>query len=198
VARTYQLKKRAARQEETRRRIIEAAVAVHAEVGPASATVSAIAERAGVERHTYYRHFPDERSLHLACSAHFYEVNPLPDPERWRSVADPDARLRRGLGELYEYYERHDSLIASVIRDTPVHPLTAEITALRLFPQMQAMRDTLAEGLVAGRNRRRVLAALDVALAFDTWRTLVRTNGLRKGEAAKLMARAVVCAARPG
>jgi AcrR family transcriptional regulator len=196
VARTYQLKKRAERQEETRQRIIEAAVALHGEVGPAGTTVSAIAERAGVERHTYYRHFPDERSLHLACSGHFYEVHPLPDPERWRSVADPEARLRRGLGELYEYFAEHEQVIANVLRDLPVHPVTAEIMALRLAPKLEAMRDTLAEGLVAGRNRRRILGSLDVALSFHTWHTLVRLDGLTKGEAAKLMARAVACAAR--
>jgi AcrR family transcriptional regulator len=198
VARTYQLKKRAERQEETRRRIVEAAVAIHGEVGPAGATVSAIAERAGVERHTYYRHFPDERSLHLACSAHFYELNPLPDPEPWRSVTDPEARLRRALGELYGYYADHEPLITNVLRDLPVHPLTAEIAALRLLPRLEAMREALTEGLVAGRNRRRVLASLDVALSFHTWQTLVRMGGLSKGEAAKLMARAVACATAAG
>src|SRR5215218_8885872 len=68
MARKYQLKKRAERQEETRRRIVEATVDLHQTVGPARSSVSAIAERAGVQRHTYYRHFPDERSLYLACS----------------------------------------------------------------------------------------------------------------------------------
>ena len=68
MARTYRLKRRAERQDETRHRIVEAAVALHTTVGPARTTVSAIAERAGVQRHTFYRHFPDERSLGLACS----------------------------------------------------------------------------------------------------------------------------------
>ena len=52
------MKRRAERQKETRRRITEAAVELHKSVGPARTTVSAIAEKAGVQRHTYYAHFP--------------------------------------------------------------------------------------------------------------------------------------------
>src|SRR5688500_16831838 len=113
MARSYELKKRAERQEQTRMRIVEAAVALHGEVGPARTTVSAVAERAGVERHTYSRHFPDERSLLLACSGHFTALNPLPDPARWEAIADPQARLRRGIREVYGYYARHEGLLAN-------------------------------------------------------------------------------------
>jgi AcrR family transcriptional regulator len=190
--------KRAERQEQTRQRIVDAAIELHSTVGPARTTVSAIAERAGVERHTYYRHFPDELSLSLACSGHYTELHPWPDPEAWRRTADPEVRLRRGLGELYDYYARHESLMANIVRDGPVHPVTAEIIALRVDPEIAAMREALAEGLAAGRNRRRLLVAIDVALAFPTWDALVNRNGLRKGEAASLMARTVVCAAGAG
>src|ERR1700704_615036 len=102
--RKYELRKRAERQEETRRRIVEAAIELHGTVGPARTSVSAIAARAGVQRHTYYRHFPDERSLGLACSGLYMERNPLPDPAPWRAIRDPEKRLRRCLGDLYAYY----------------------------------------------------------------------------------------------
>jgi AcrR family transcriptional regulator len=80
MSRTYTLKRRAERQAETRRRIVEAAVDLHSSIGPARTTVSMIAERAGVQRHTFYAHFPDERSLFLACSGLTLERDPLPDP----------------------------------------------------------------------------------------------------------------------
>src|SRR5215831_560871 len=83
--RKYELKQRAAEMADTRRRITEAAVELHGTVGPVRTTVSAIAERAGVQRHTVYRHFPTEDDLYLACSSHFAALNPAPDPESWRS-----------------------------------------------------------------------------------------------------------------
>ena len=86
MTRTYTLKKRAERQDETRRRIIEAAVNLHSSVGPALTTFSMVAEHAGVQRHTLYSHFPDERSLYMACSGLVNERDPLPDAAAWRKT----------------------------------------------------------------------------------------------------------------
>ena len=97
MTRTYTLKRRAEQQAETRRRIVEAAVELHGSVGPALTTFSMVAERAGVQRHTLYAHFPDERSLYLACSGLAMERDPLPDAEPWRAIADRRERLRAGL-----------------------------------------------------------------------------------------------------
>lgn len=58
MTRPYTLKRRAERQDETRRRIVEAAIELHQTIGPAATTVSEIAQRAGVGRVTVYRHFP--------------------------------------------------------------------------------------------------------------------------------------------
>src|SRR3954451_5643804 len=103
--RKYELKKRAERQAETRRRIVEATVQLHQEVGPSKTTISEVAERAGVQRLTVYKHFPDERSLLGACSAHWREHNPPPDPTGWAGIDDPDERLRGALTGLYGFYE---------------------------------------------------------------------------------------------
>ena len=107
MRRTYELKRRAERQDQTRQRIVDAAIALHTTVGPARTTISAIAERAGVQRHTVYSHFPDERTLGLACSGCHVERNPLPDVTVWRGIDDPEGRLRLGLTELYAYYAQH-------------------------------------------------------------------------------------------
>src|SRR6478609_6580060 len=92
MTRTYTLKRRAEQQAETRRRIVEAAVELHGRVGPAATTVSMVAERAGVQRHTFYAHFPDERSLLMACSGLAMERDPAPDAGPWRSIAEPKER----------------------------------------------------------------------------------------------------------
>src|ERR1051326_5965603 len=86
--RPYRQRKRAEDQAATRRRITEAAMELHELIGPAGTTVSAIAERARVQRATVYRHFPDERSLFAACSAHWATLHPAPDPSTWENVAD--------------------------------------------------------------------------------------------------------------
>jgi AcrR family transcriptional regulator len=187
MARKYELKRRAERQEETRRRIVEAAVELHRTKGPARTSLSDIARLAGVQRHTLYRHFPDERSLFLACSGHFADANPRPDPSAWCEIADPEARLRRGLDELYEYYERAGDMLTSVLRDAEVHEITREVNALRAASVMQATRDALAEGFEGPR----ALAALDLALDFRAWRRL-SASGLSRGEIVETMVRAVL------
>ena len=92
--RRYELKERARRREQTRQRIVQAAVDLHTSVGPARTTISAIAERAGVERHTVYAHFPDDRALFRACSRHWDSEHPLPDLELLAAIEDPERRLR--------------------------------------------------------------------------------------------------------
>ena len=60
--RKYELKKRAESQRETHLRIVEATMELHREKGPARTSMSEVARRAGVERRTLYRHFPDPAS----------------------------------------------------------------------------------------------------------------------------------------
>src|SRR3712207_5725621 len=108
--RRYRLRKRADAMDATRRRITEAAVELHGSVGPARTTITAVAERAGVQRQTVYRHFPTEAELFAACSRHFYEAEPWPDVERWRQTAGLEERLASGLDELYAYYERTEAM----------------------------------------------------------------------------------------
>src|SRR5215475_7198247 len=95
--RTYRLKKRADQVAETHRRITEAAIELHGTVGPARTTLSAVAERAGVERRTLYRHFATEADLFVACSTHYFAENPWPDIDAWRAIPDPRERLARAL-----------------------------------------------------------------------------------------------------
>jgi AcrR family transcriptional regulator len=191
VPRRYELKERAERQDRTRQRIVEAAVALHTSIGPARTTVSAIAERAGVQRHTFYRHFPDERSLALACSGLHFKTHPLPDPQAWRSVEDPDARVRLGVGELYRYYERNAGELTPIIRDVEVHPLTQEILTLRFQPAFDAMCQALLDAFKAkGATRRRLEGVLVTLLTFTTWRQL-RAGVRSHAEAVDAAARAI-------
>ena len=190
MTRTYTLKKRAEKQAETRQRIVEAAVDLHSTVGPAATTLSMIAERAGVQRHTLYAHFPDERSLFMACSGHVYEHDPLPDAAAWRGINDRGARLATGLRAVYDWYERNASLMACVMRDREHHALTREIGDLRVAPFVKAWHEVLGAGLSAPQR-----AVLHLALSFHTWRSLVRESGLTQTAGVEAMVQAIEAAA---
>ena len=192
MSRPYTLKRRAERQAETRHRIVEAAVDLHGSIGPAATTLSMIAARAGVQRHTLYAHFPDERSLFLACSGLVMERDPLPDATPWRRIADPGERLRAGLRALYGWYRRNAALAACVLRDAEHHALTREVVDLRMEPSMASYHEVLGAGLNA-----RQAALLRVALSFFTWRTLTGEGGLTPDAAVDAMACAVA-GRRPG
>jgi AcrR family transcriptional regulator len=189
MSRTYTLKKRAEQQAETRRRIVEAAVNLHSSVGPAATTLSMIAERAGVQRHTLYAHFPDERSLSMACSGLVFERDPLPAAAPWRGIADPGERLATGLRAIYDWYERHASLMSCVLRDAEHHALTREIGELRFGPSAMAWHEVLGAKLSA-----RQRALLHLALSFHTWRSLVRESALKQAAAVKTMLQAIEAA----
>jgi AcrR family transcriptional regulator len=185
TGRTYELKQRAERQEETRRRIVAAAIELHTSLGPSRTTVQAIAERAGVTRPTVYAHFPDERSLFAACSGHVRATVPPPDPGAWRAIADPGERLRTVLRDLYRYYERLEPLLANIERDVATMPVVAEMNAYRVR-YLDEVRDfVLAAWPAKGRARRR--RAVGHALDFATWRSLVRRQGCTTAEAVDLM-----------
>jgi AcrR family transcriptional regulator len=187
MKRRYELKERARRQAETRQRIVEATVELHTSVGPAQTTISAIAERAGVERHTVYAHFPDERTLVRACSAHWRGQHPRPDVRRWLELDPPEQRLRGVLADVYAWYEDVESDLGVLLRDAPLVPAHGEAMA----DTVEAARE-LADELARGWPRRKaVRAVIGHALEFETWRSLVRRQGLSRHQAVEAMLRLV-------
>jgi len=183
MTRKYELRRRAERQVETRRRIVDATVALHTSVGPARTTISAIAEQADVERHTVYAHFPDERTLFEACSTHWRELHPLPDSDRWGDIADPRRRLRTAVRDVYAWYELVEHDLAIFSRDAGVHALTAELVDRRELA-IGSHRGVLADGWP---RRKAVQAAIGHALDFETWRSLTRRQGLTRSQAVDVM-----------
>jgi AcrR family transcriptional regulator len=183
------MKARADAQERTRRRITESAVELHGTLGPSRTSMSAVAAHAGVRRSTLYRHFPDEAALFVACSSHWASQHPLPDLEEWAAVRDPDERLHEALTELYAYYDRAEPMLSNLLRDLDLVDAVRSQFAMFLN-YMEAARATLMKGRrVRGAAARRSRAAVGHALAFTTWRSLVREQGCALEEAVDLMCR---------
>ena len=186
MSRSYTLKKRAEQQAETRQRIVDAAIQLHTEIGPAKTTFSMVAEKAGVQRHTLYAHFPDERALVMACSGHMQEQSPPPDAEKWRGIRDRRERLTAGLSDIYGWFEANAQLLSSVLRDAEHYALVQEISRLRYGPAIGLWHEVLGAGLKGKQH-----AMLNVALSFHTWRTLTRDSGLKTSAAVVAMVEAV-------
>ena len=116
------MRRRAEQVDQTRQRIVEATVEMHGSVGPASITIAAIADRAGVTRLIVYRHFPDDAALFAACSAHWISRQQLPDPGAWSQIGDPAARLRAGLADLYRFFRAGAGMLTCLYRDLAALP----------------------------------------------------------------------------
>src|SRR3954464_5565219 len=196
--RKYEMKRRAELEEQTRLRITESAVELHETVGPALTSISAIADRAGVRRSTVYRHFPDDEALFAACSSHYGAANPPPDPSIWAAIEEPAERTATALRELYAFYGRTERMYTSLLRDEPLVPIVHRRLG-DFYGYLRVIEDSLMAGRgLRGRATRRTRAALGHALAFPTWRSLTREQGLGDGEAVALMSALVEGAATAG
>ena len=184
MTRKYEKRRRAELEQETRQRIVEALVELHGSIGPARTTVRAVAESAGVQRATVYSHFPDELSMYAACSAHWAQKNPLPDPAAWAAIRESRPRARKALVELYSFYAGNEQMLANVFRDQSL--------VEHLRPAMQMFVDYMEAAVraVAARARpsRFLRAAIGHALSFSTWQSLTRVHGLPAGKSVSLMA----------
>ena len=196
MTREQETGRRDRRRERMRQRIIEATVELHQTVGMARTTISAIAEKAGVQRLTVYRHFPDERALFHACTGHWRAANPPPEPGPWSQIADPHERLGMALGEVYAYHRQTEPMMSNVVRDLQVHPLTREM-AEPYFQHWERMRYVLATGWGVDEERLALLlGTIGHALDFQTWRSLVRQQGLSDQQAVEAMVGMMKCLTR--
>jgi AcrR family transcriptional regulator len=160
---------------------------LHGSVGPARTTVTAVAERAGVQRHTVYRHFPTEAELFASCSGHFGALHPWPDTDAWSRINDPRERLATGLDELYRWYEETGDMWTRILRDREL------VEAIE--PALQPFYDyvgrcvgTLSAGWgLRGRRKRVLEASIRHAVEFATWQSLVGSGDIARSEAVSLM-----------
>ena len=170
--RKYTKTRRAEQQDVTRERIVEAAVKLHQALGPAHTSIKAIAEEAGVQRLTVYRHFPDDASLFQACSSHYLGLHPPPDMAGWADVADARERSVAALTAVYRYYRQTERMWRVAYRDVD------QIEALQgPMARFEAYLDQISDNLVktwneTGTARKQVQDTLRHALRFSTWYSL--------------------------
>jgi AcrR family transcriptional regulator len=187
MPRRYELKRRAERRDETRRRIVDATIHLHQTVGSAGATITAIAREAGVSRLTIYRHFPDEVSLLQASTGTYNVAHPPPDVGELLPIEDPVRRLELALDLLYRYYAENEAMLSSGADAMPTHPALA--VALEPFFEGQRQLAALlaSEWEVDGGPGTSLAAAIGHAIALPTWRSLRQEQGVSHEQAVRLM-----------
>lgn len=195
-ARPYTMRARQDGVDETRLRITEATMGLHERVGPRATTVAAIAEEASVTRLTVYRHFPDQPSLIRACSAHWRQLHPRPDPDVWSTIENPVERLRTALAETYEWARTAAPMMSMIQRDLDSMPtFVGEFLAADEKARVAALSRPFR---VRGRAARRLAAVLTHALRVSTWESLCRDGGMTDQEAVDTMVGAALAAISAG
>jgi AcrR family transcriptional regulator len=168
--RKYDMSKRAAAAEETRRRIVAATHELHTEQGVAVTSWDDIAARAGVGVGTVYRHFPSLDELIPACGAVVMDALRLPDAAAVEQAEDRASALVR---EVFAIYERAAPDVRVLAREAHVHP-----GVRRAADDLERTLDALIDAAALPGDRRVVRALLDIA----SWDAL-RRQGLDPGEA---------------
>jgi len=178
------MRKRAEQIDQTRQRIIDAAVHLHGTVGPAETTIAGIAREAGTTRLTVYRHFTDEAAIFAACSAHWLSGQVPPRPDEWVGITDPIERVRAGLTDLYRFYRDGRSMLTRIYRDLDALPAGHRHM---MIERDLYHSDVLLDPFRAGAKDRRLRAVLAHAVSFGTWRSICIDNKLSDREAVEVM-----------
>lgn len=172
-SRKYTKKLRARQEGQTRKRIVEAAMALHEELGPRHTTISAIADRAGVQRLTVYRHFPDDTALFQVCSSQWLALNPPPQLAQWQSHGDAVQRTQAALEAFFRYYRKTEGMWSQVYRDAEEVPAMAAPLE-KFHGYLDEARDDLSAqwDITSTAKKRLVKTTLSHCLKFSTWQSL--------------------------
>jgi AcrR family transcriptional regulator len=185
--------KRAAAQEQTRERIVQATMALHDEKGISQTSINDIAARAGVGAATVLRHFPDTNALVTACGQHVAAEMAPPRPEDapalYAGLSTTQERLNRLVRELHAFYERGHLRIDIAEQDR------TRVAALDQFLTMldESRRALLRAAMEPAEPDDKLIAALMALSGICVWNGL-REGGFSPDEAATFHA-AILCRA---
>jgi AcrR family transcriptional regulator len=170
--RQYKQKARAKQAQETRQLIVEAAAMLHEKLGPAQTSIKAIADEAGVQRLTVYRHFPDESSLFKACSSHWFGLHPPPAVSDSEDADDAKTQTSKTLRAFYQYYRQTERMWRSLYRDIDeVEELLGPMSQFESY--IDAIRDELLTAWkVKAKEKKQLSLTLRHCLRYSTWSSL--------------------------
>lgn len=165
----------------TRRRVVEAAVALHGERGTAATRWADIAERADVALGTVYRYFPSNDELIPACTSHAAQFTRPPTPDIFRGEPAGAARIAILVRESFAFYERAATWLRHGIGDR------RRVPALdRIYRRNEEAYEGLVRLALGPGGRAHAVDATVALTSFSSWSTL-HDRGLSTSEAAALV-----------
>lgn len=190
--RKYDLNKRAAAVEETRRRIVDATFELHSEKGVLATSMQDIAERADVALRTVYNHYPTVEDLVSGCGEKVMAMLAPPHTEIFEGVGMLEARLQRLVQELFAMYERAPSMIEVARCEQGRVAKLGEFVAILDTTQMELVSEALRPFIPGPRAVRETAALTD----FDVWKAF-NQRGISTHQAADVVHRSLVAIANP-
>jgi len=193
--RRYRPGRRETTMEDTRRRIVEATVALHARQGVLGTTYAMIAKQADVAIPTVYNHFPKLPALLAACTGHVAALAPPLGPEIFAGATDLEERLRVLVRALSAYYRFSRPWLRWAIHEAGLVPDLARLQEAAGAGHRRLIALALAPAF-GPHPPEPLLALAEVLLDFPAWQRIGR-DGKRSGDAAgEIVAQALVVLAR--
>ncbi len=189
--RKYTMDRRKAAVEETRRRILEATLALHSEKCIFGTSWQDIARRADVSVGTVYKHFPSLDELVPACGELMYAITRPPSledaPRIFAGANSFEERLGRLVSELFDFYERGAAYIETDFQERQL-PVVREWEAY--------MRATIAglvrEALPTAGPDEGTVQSVSALLDFSTFKSFLDRD-IHKEQAAKTINEILLC-----
>jgi len=179
------MEKRRAGVERTRRRIVEATMALHAERGILGTSWKDIAEHADVSVATVYKHFPTLEELVPACGEMVARISMPPTSEdvepTFREAPRLAERISRLIAVFFEFYERGERYLEVDARERQLAEIREWEASMRALRE-QFVREALRP-LSADQSTVRAVAAL---LDFPVYASF-RRQAVTKAAAAEAM-----------
>ena len=173
MPRRYQMATRERAVQETRQRIIDAAISLHAQRGVIATNWEEIAEGAGVSTATVYRHFPSLGELVPACARTAFEAGAsLPTPAQaaaaFAGLTRPAPRIERLIRESCRCYELGAGWLAAARRDAKSVPALDRAVRLQERVLGVLIQAALGDAFVDAQTMSVIKALID----FPFWKAL--------------------------
>ena len=192
--RSYNIETRRRLQAELKTGIAAAAVELHAAKGSIATSYADIAKHAGVSLPTVYKHFPTMDELLQGCTSHVIAKAPQFPAEAILSASDLPAAAELLVAAMERQHLHFEPWFAW--REDRVVPFLAELSEGFRKLQSAFVAKLLAHHLGKG-ARREMVAGWESILSFDLWHRLVRSHGLSRPAARRVLVQSLLAVAEP-